>query len=283
MRVSKISDYQEALRRKEGEIEQQTVGEFAAELVKEPAILLEQLKDAGIPKLSASDTLTSTDKHALLKHLQTKHQPNDPQKIEDAQKIVLAKIEPEWKKLVRSVKEQKNGAEFDALEYLLGAVLCGENLDPEFQKLINLLIAKSVVGGSLPLRKLGRPKRDDLDSIGLDAAMRYWEMIDSGSSYDAAVERLSVEFHKSERHMMRLIAEHKKRIGATVEERTKNRRYWEMMYRFRSENPNSLDHYLSLFQPKIPVPEFTVDDYIEHLDELIEQLTTSGKPLTKKI
>lgn len=57
--MSKISDYQKALQEKEKEDDKQTVGEFAVELMKKPAYLLKQLKEAGIQKSKASDVLTS--------------------------------------------------------------------------------------------------------------------------------------------------------------------------------------------------------------------------------
>ena len=50
-----------------------TVAEFASELKKSPATLLEQLKSAGVAKVAATDTLTDSDKHSLLNFLQLSH------------------------------------------------------------------------------------------------------------------------------------------------------------------------------------------------------------------
>ena len=50
-----------------------TVAEFANELKKSTDTLLEQLKSAGVPKASASDVLTDSDKHSLLGYLQNSH------------------------------------------------------------------------------------------------------------------------------------------------------------------------------------------------------------------
>ncbi|MEI6618772.1 MAG: translation initiation factor IF-2 [Betaproteobacteria bacterium] len=50
-----------------------TVAEFASELKKSTATLLEQLSAAGVQKASASDVLTDADKHKLLSHLQSAH------------------------------------------------------------------------------------------------------------------------------------------------------------------------------------------------------------------
>jgi len=50
-----------------------TVAEFAQELKKTTALLLEQLSSAGVSKASASDALTDADKQKLLGFLQTSH------------------------------------------------------------------------------------------------------------------------------------------------------------------------------------------------------------------
>jgi acyl transferase domain-containing protein len=275
--MSKISDYQKALREKEEEDDKQTVGEFAVELMKKPAHLLKQLKEAGVQKSKASDVLTSKDKNQLLKHLQNLLRSEVPRK-----KITI-QVDPETNKLIRRVAEQENGAEYDALNYFLGAVVVGEKIDPDFQKLINVIVAKSVLIGALPMQKLGRPKVEKLDSIGLEAAHLYWRLIDSGVAYDEAVQQVSSEFHKSDRHIMRLIAPHKKTVGETPEKRVANRSWNNMMYEMHMSNPNSFDRYKKIFEPKIPVPEFTDEDCMEHLEEMILELASRAQPLTKKI
>lgn len=279
--MSKISDYQKALREKEKEEEDkdksQTVGDFAVELAKKPSDLLKQLKKAGVQKTKATELLTWEEKSQLLKYLQGLNRKKVPRK-----KISI-KLDPETMKLIRRVAGQENGAEFDALKYLLGAVVVGENIDPDFQKLINVIVAKSVLVGALPMQKLGRPKVEKLDAIGLQAASRYWEMIDSGVSYDEAVQKLSSEFHKSERHIMRLIAPHKKTVGETPEKRATHRSWNNMMREFYMSHPNFSNSFAEMFEPKIPVPDFTDDDCMEHLEEMILELATRAQPLTKKI
>jgi hypothetical protein len=275
--MSKISDYQKALREKEEEDDKQTVGEFALELMQKPAHLLKQLKEVGVQKSKASDVLTSKDKNKLLKHLQNLHRSKVPRK-----KITI-KVDPETNKLILRVAEQENGAEYDALNYFLGAVVVGEKIVPDFQKLINVIVAKSVLIGALPMQKLGRPKVEKLDSIGLEAAHRYWRLIDSGVAYEEAVQQVSSEFHKSDRHIMRLIAPHKKTVGETPEKRAANRSRNNMMYEMHMRNPNSFDRYKKIFEPKIPVPEFTDEDCVEHLEEIILELASRAQPLTKKI
>jgi translation initiation factor IF-2 len=50
-----------------------TVAEFAAELNKSPATLIEQLTSAGVAKAQASDPLSEADKQKLLGYLQASH------------------------------------------------------------------------------------------------------------------------------------------------------------------------------------------------------------------
>jgi translation initiation factor IF-2 len=64
-----------------------TVAEFANELKKSTATLLEQLKAAGVPKAAASDPLTDSDKHSLLNYLHTSHGTASA----DRKKITLVK------------------------------------------------------------------------------------------------------------------------------------------------------------------------------------------------
>ena len=50
-----------------------TVAEFAAELNKSPATLIEQLTSAGVTKAQASDALSESDKQKLLDYLHASH------------------------------------------------------------------------------------------------------------------------------------------------------------------------------------------------------------------
>ena len=50
-----------------------TVAQFAAELNRPAATLLEQLQSAGVPKAAPEDVLTEVDKERLLDHLRTAH------------------------------------------------------------------------------------------------------------------------------------------------------------------------------------------------------------------
>ena len=64
-----------------------TVAEFANELKKTTATLLEQLQAAGVAKSAPTDALTDADKHSLLTYLQVSHGTATP----DRKKITLVK------------------------------------------------------------------------------------------------------------------------------------------------------------------------------------------------
>lgn len=277
--MSKVSEYQAAL--KKDEDEWQSVGDFAKELKKTSEALLAQLREAGVSKAAATDPLFESDKQKLLKWLQDTHSNGKPRK----RKRITVTHDPLEHRLIRAVGDQTNGAEYEALEYLLSAVISGEKLTQPMQELVNIVVARSLLTGALPLKKLGRPKQAGLYSVGLKAAERYWSLVDSGATYQAAVDTVSSEIHKSERHVMRLVAEHKAQVGVTLEQRTRNRDFWNEQRRVfaASGHANSLAHFATLFEPNVPKPDLTVDDYLDHLDELVDRLAVNAKPLTKKI
>lgn len=278
--MSKISEYQAALKKLAEDGERQSLGDFAKDLGKTSEALLLQLAEAGITKTAATDVITSSDKSKLLKWLQAQHSDGKPRK-----KITVTH-DPLEHRLIRAVAEQKNGAEYEALEYLLGAVLRGDKLPPPMQELTNVIVAKCLFFGALPLRKIGRPKREELDSVGLDAAERYWGLVDSGVSYQEAVGIVSSEIHKSERHVMRLIAKHKERVGDTPEKRDTYRAIGDFQRKYFAESSSYLDacsKYARAYDPPIPPPDLNTDDYLEHLEELIERIASNAQPLTKKI
>ena len=64
-----------------------TVAEFANELKKSTDTLLDQLKQAGVPKSASSDVLTDSDKQKLLSYLQNSHGTASPER----KKITLVK------------------------------------------------------------------------------------------------------------------------------------------------------------------------------------------------
>jgi len=101
-----------------------TVAQFAAELNRPAATLLEQLQSAGVPKAASEDVLTEADKERLLDHLRTSHGSSGA----DRKKITLTRkstteikqadasgkartIQVEVKKKRVFVKRDESGAE----------------------------------------------------------------------------------------------------------------------------------------------------------------------------
>lgn len=132
------------------------------------------------------------------------------------------------------------------------------------------------------MEKRGRPKRDELESIGLEIAHRYWGLIDAGAGYPETVEMLARTFSKSERHIMRLVAKHKISVGETPEIRQSKRQWQQLMYDMHKKNPELLGHYLQSL-PAFPLSELNVDECLLRLEERITESAARFLPLTKKI
>lgn len=127
---------------------------------------------------------------------------------------------------LKALRNQEPGAERRILEVLAGAVLDGDEIDASFQRVANAVMLKVMAQGRLPPKPKGRPKVEQ--GVGLSIAYRYLALRDAGVPFKDAVARTAAEFHKEERHIMRLVRLHKSWIGATIEERKRRRDWWVM-------------------------------------------------------
>jgi len=129
---------------------------------------------------------------------------------------------------LKALSDNENGAAYHILEILMSSILQGLEIDPDFQKVANAIVAQSVLYGGLPPKKLGRPKNEG-ENIGFGVAVKYYEMVDGGASYADAVAKVADEFHKDERHIMRMVKANKHWIGETKESRDLKRQYWRVI------------------------------------------------------
>ncbi len=127
---------------------------------------------------------------------------------------------------------RESGAEYDVLRALAETILLGGAVTPIFQKKVNAIIAKAVLNGALPKKRMGRPK---LDSIGLKIAAMYFELMDQGTGYSESVAQVATAFHKDESHIMRLVKANKSKLGETPEERVEKRQYFAHCSSIRQE------------------------------------------------
>lgn len=118
----------------------------------------------------------------------------DPGAISGGREIEV-EFETEAVTLLRAVANRANGAEWDALHELTDRVIFGLDIDPDLQRLVNLIVAKSFVQGGLPSMKRGRPKSDETEQLGRDVAQAYWDLRDGGTPYAEAVAMVSERFH----------------------------------------------------------------------------------------
>ncbi len=274
--MSKVSDFIAAYREQQ-KPKDQTVAEYASELKKTVDSFMQQLAKAGIQKNSSDEILTDEEKNKLLKHLRKEHLPRG------RRRGLTITIDHEINKFLRTVAAQENGAEWELLERFAADVVWGNSIDPALQKVANLICAKAVISGALPIRRRGRPQSDELRELGLEVAYAYWSMRDSGQSYQESINQLALKYHKDERHLMRWVEEHKNKVGLTLEDRQRNRR-WAQTMRDVYASGSAFEAYLPpIIRNEVPVPDFCEEDYLEHLDEMIREYVDTLKPLTKKI
>lgn len=279
--MGKIAEYFEQCRQDEEERKRnETVAKLAKELNKSADFLISQLQAAGVKKLSETDQITEADKQALLEYLKKPHRSKSRQK-----KITLTHTwESKEEQIMKAVAAQKNGAERECLEHLASHVFLGITIDPAFQSVVNLILAKVIIYEALPLKKLGRPKGQEGENLSRQVAQEYWDMLDSGTSYRDAVQHLANKVHKDERQIMRYVEKHKDMVGLTVELRENNRERTAIMRNLIGHIKSMTDDsYASTnFAVSKPPPEFEPDDYIEYLDEQIVKLVQSKNPTDTK-
>ncbi len=274
--MSKIADY---IEQKERARETQTVADFAMELRKSPDALLSQLHKAGVQKNAPTDLISESDKKALLHYLKAQHSsPNDLPREKILLKKKSAPCESEIDLLLEAVLEGKNGAEWAVLNHFAGLVISENEIDSNFQAAVNLLVAQIVLCEALPLKKLGRPKSQEAEEVGLEIAQTYWDLRDQGDNYSDTVSQLAGQFHKDERHIMRMVRAHKVSVGEDLQKRDANRRrdaqIRELARTLRTSD--RINEYLSpLYQPW---PHFTFEDYIEFLEERLSETIKSRGP-----
>ena len=272
--MSRVSDYLAASKMEV----HQTVEEYAVELNSSGVTLLEQLSKAGVEKDSVSDLVSQDDRDKLLRWLKKQHSiPR--QKRKKITVVVDPLINRQW----RAVANGENGSEWEVLEQFASLLIFDEPIGPELQRLVNLIVARSVVMQALPLKRRGRPVVDELDFLGMQVAQRYWYLRDSGVGYSSAVSQLAEEIHKDERHVMRMVERNKHWIGQTLEDRESKRRLQKVMVSLAVESGTFPGRYPHIRRGQEQLAALTSDDYLEHLDQLLVNEASHFNPLTKKI
>lgn len=266
--MSKIANFFE-LRKKEivkaqHQQEKETLAAYAKKLNINADVLIDKLRQAGVYKNSVTDLITKQDK-AVYRSFRPKEL--DLEEV-PRKRITLRKIECD--PTLKAVAEQANGAEWECLEQFANEVIFHGKINPKLQTTVNLIVAKAVICGALPKKKLGRKKSSETEYLGIKIAQEYWSLRDSGTSYSEAVLQMAEKVHKDERHVMRIVEKHKKSVGLTLEDR-EQKRQWEEVLRYMygiTQNPNG-QMIPSWPSKDIPTPEFKKEDFIEYLDEQI--------------
>ena len=140
----------------------------------------------------------------------------------ERKRITIPSIEEQ---ALRALTKDENGADFEVLQTLASLVIAGREIDPDFQKVANAIVAQAFLFDKLPPKKKGRPK--DPDGLhGWSVAHRYFSLVDSGVRYADAVAQVAAYFNKDERHIMRIVKENKHLIGGDDPARRKTEREW---------------------------------------------------------
>lgn len=189
---------------------------------------------------------------------------------------------------IRALANDENGADYGALQTLAGLVIAGQEIDPDFQKVVNAIVAQAVFFDSLPPKKKGRPK----DPNGLDGwsvAYRYFWLVDKGVPYAEAVAQVAAHFHKDERHIMRLVKENKHLIGGDDPVQRKVKRDWwqlcaDMEEKIISEGGESASIRLQKMEEVVRAidEQFSQRDLIAELDAKIDEVLNRRIPSDTK-
>lgn len=140
----------------------------------------------------------------------------------ERKRITIPSIEEQ---ALKALANDENGADLWVLQTLASLVLAGREIDPDFQKVANAIVAQAVLFDRLPPKKKGRPK--DPDGIdGWSVAYQYFSLVDSGVRYADAVAQVAAYFHKDERHIMRIVKENKHQVGGDNPAQRKTKREW---------------------------------------------------------
>ncbi len=269
--MTKISDYLAQLRSMDDQRVDATVAEFADELNKPVDVLLSQFRAAGVSLEGADSPVSEDDKEALLDHFRSLHAP-----AEGSRKRI--RIETRAERSYRAVAGAANGAEWDVLWEFASEVVWEQPIDPLLQRLVNLIVAKAVLVGGLPPARRGRPVAEGAQEFGRDLAEDYWAMRDNGVPYKAAIGELSARHHKDERHLSRIIKEHTRWVGETRIERDRKRQWWALMAELHAKHgPSPYLIRLKELTESPPLPELSLQDYLDHLSELLERGRPTGE------
>ena len=181
----------------------------------------------------------------------------------ERKKITVVSLED---RILKALVDDPNGADLEVLRTLSSLVIDGRAIDPDFQKVANAIVAQAVLIGSLPAQRKGRPKGID-SSIGLQATAMYFELVDSGVGYAAAVAKVAERFHKDERHIMRMVKSNKIYFGSTPAERNRKREWWKLCAEM-NEGRQPLEFYTKILAESRE--RFEKRDLLQELDDQID-------------
>lgn len=189
---------------------------------------------------------------------------------------------------LQELRDGKSEAELHVLEGFAHVVLLEKKISPVLQAVVNAIVAKVVISGKLPQKKRGRPVNIFEGVTSWEVAERYLELYDSGLGYADVVEKMTIEFHKEERQIMRLVQECRaaveNRMGDTADERERFRnRRKEPGRDLTPEENECISGILAMMQETTDILEAhfaneATRDYLAELDSLIVLALSQKNP-----
>jgi hypothetical protein len=198
----------------------------------------------------------------------------------ERKRIRLTKGKSAVDEALQALSDGEDGAEYDILFTLCRLVLGEQDIDPDLQKVANVILVQAISHGRLPSKRKGRPKQDKTED-GISIATMYYGLLDSGIRYGEAVAKVASTFHKDERHIMRLVKEHKHWVGDTKAQR-ESRREWHRVCAYMEERriaeggestTSYLDWALQIIRDKDRNPLETLNGIVQEVLDRRTELT----------
>lgn len=115
----------------------------------------------------------------------------------------------------------KPGADRRVLERVAEAVILGQEISVDLQKIANALLANALFTGKLPAKATGRPKEEFLALRGVERAYRYFELLDGNKK--GAAKKVTEKLPVGDRQVEREARKYRWLIGLSPEDRDRFR------------------------------------------------------------
>lgn len=178
---------------------------------------------------------------------------------------------PEAEALLAFVSGE-NGADRRVLELVAKAVIDGFDVNPHIQRVANVLLAKALLDGRLPVKASGRPKQETTSLKGVEITNRFYELLDGGMRRDDALIEAADYFKVEPRQVERAVERYRWLVGHFLEDRERFRA-WRAGTDARDYEASVLID-LRIREKRPPVARPTLDDRLTAAPAMLDGLRT---------